>query len=676
MGGRLQQYAGRWTTISPAKWVLGVVTLGYSIEFTSPPPTHCLVRPTVLPQSMEQREALLNEVSELLAKGAIYPVFPPFREGFWSTFFLAPKKTGDWRPILNLKPLNQFIKPRRFRMESLASVLQCPIKDMWAASIDLKDAYLHVPIAPAHQRWLTFQVEGQSYRFRCLPFGLSTAPRVFTRVAKAVAAYLRRRGVNLCVYLDDWLIYARSCQETARAIALVVQVVQDLGFLVNVKKSNLNPSQCPQFLGAQLDLNRGLATPTQERVSNTVACVKLLVLRDTAPAVAWLKVLGLMASLVDLVPFCRFHMRAIQIHFLAHFKPSRDPISKQVPLNQFVRDQLRWWAVPANLSKGMVFPSPPVTLVVTTDASTRGWGGHLDDHRASGVWTSREARSHINLLELWAVQRSVAAFEEIVTGHKILIQSDSSTVVAYLNKQGGTRSSLLCAHTLKFLTWCREREIAVTAAHIAGVTNVLADDLSRGLKTAPTECSLAPHIVQTVFDRMFYPSVDLFATVCNKQLPVYCTRFSDPGAYAVDALSVSWSGLAAYAFPPISLLNRVVQKIARDECEIILIAPFWPQHLWFRPMVDLLRGRPLLLPQVPDLLRRPGDLAPKLTIEALKLTAWPLSGIAASRQAFLKDLPNLSREVGGTQRSEFTLSVWVPTTSGAKREIFLPLGHL
>lgn len=148
MGGRLLQYAPQWQTIAPGALVLAWIRRGYKIEFTASPPSVTTPRATVIPTSPEKASILLKEVGDLLRKRAIVPVFPPYGQGFWATFFLAPKKTGDWRPILNLKPLNKYIKPPKFRMETLRSVLQCPIKDSWAATLDLKDAYLHVPILP------------------------------------------------------------------------------------------------------------------------------------------------------------------------------------------------------------------------------------------------------------------------------------------------------------------------------------------------------------------------------------------------------------------------------------------------------------------------------------------------------------------------------------------------
>jgi hypothetical protein len=176
-------------------WVTRVVSLGYKLEFTQNPPHQSFTKQTILPKDRVQRAVLLEEVEKLLGKRAIYKIFPPFQTGFWATFFLAPKKTGDWRPIINLMPLNLYIRPKRFRMESLSTVMKTFMLDHWAVTIDLKDAYLHIPIHISHHRWLRFMIAGQAYAFGCLPFGLSTAPRVFTRVVKALGALLRRRGV-------------------------------------------------------------------------------------------------------------------------------------------------------------------------------------------------------------------------------------------------------------------------------------------------------------------------------------------------------------------------------------------------------------------------------------------------------------------------------------------------
>ena len=261
------------------------------------------------------------------------------------------------------------------------------------------------------------------------------------------------------------------------------------------------------------------------------------------------EVISLMASMVDIVPYCRLHMRLIQLHFAKFYQPSVHLLSRMVPVSPEVKHHLSWWTREANLTCGVRFPAPQVELVLTTDASKTGWGGHLLDHRTAGLWNDLETKFHINVLELLAVERSLHSFQKLVKGKVILVQSDNSTTVAYINKQGGTHSHSLCIHTIRLINWCRERAISLTAIHIPGVINILADDLSRG-KTSNTEWILNHNIVHQLFHRWFQPSIDLFASAASHQLPVYCSRSLDPMAYATDALTLDWSGMRAYAFPP------------------------------------------------------------------------------------------------------------------------------
>ena len=75
--------------------------------------------------------------------------------------------------------------------------------------------------------------------------------------------------------------------------------------------------------------------------------------------------------------------------------------------------------------------------------------------------------------------------------------------------------------------------------------------------------------------------MDLFASHLNNKLPFFCSRHTHPLAWKVDALSFSWMGIHAYAFPPISLLHLVIAKIESELLRIVLIAPFWPCQPWF-----------------------------------------------------------------------------------------------
>ena len=114
---------------------------------------------------------------------------------FLSNIFLVPKKTGDMRPVINLKLLNVFIQKIPFKMENINTALHTIAPGDCLVSIDLKDAYFSIPILKPHCKFLRFKWSDQTYEFTCLPFGYSLAPRVFTEVLKPVVSYLRGKWI-------------------------------------------------------------------------------------------------------------------------------------------------------------------------------------------------------------------------------------------------------------------------------------------------------------------------------------------------------------------------------------------------------------------------------------------------------------------------------------------------
>lgn len=125
----------------------------------------------------------------------------------------------------------------------------------WFATLDMKDAYFHIMIYPPHRRYLRFVVNYQHYQFTVLPFGLSTAPRVFTKCMAVVAAALRRRRIHVYPYLNDWLVRRTSQQLVAQQMAEILGLFQHLGLTINAEKSTLTPTQRIEFIGAVLDSN-------------------------------------------------------------------------------------------------------------------------------------------------------------------------------------------------------------------------------------------------------------------------------------------------------------------------------------------------------------------------------------------------------------------------------------
>ena len=358
----------------------------------------------------------------------------------------------------------------------------------------------------------------QVYQYQVLPFGLKDSPWVFTRLVAVLIASLRQSGIQIFHYLDDWLLVANSRSLLELHLQKTLELTHRLGFLVNLEKSSLTPSQIPSFLGASLDIPRLLAHPLPHRVVALQSLVQEITAHWFSPAKTWQVFLGHLASFTDLIPLCRLIMRPLQLHFLKFFSPCREIPSRPVPLSPQIKSLCLLWGSQEFLLQGKSFSPPPPRLLISSDASNLGWGAFLHPYHVSGVWSPQESRLHINSLELLAVFLALQSFEDLIFGQSILIRSDNSTVVSYINRQGGTHSPSLCNLTLDLWDWCRERGIHLSASHVPGEDNLLADFLSRG-KFLPSEWTLNHSVFQRICLAFPPPEIDLFASALTFQLP-------------------------------------------------------------------------------------------------------------------------------------------------------------
>ena len=288
---------------------------------------------------------------------------------------------------------------------------------------------------------------------------------------------------------------------------------------------------------------------------------------------------------------------------------------------------------------GVRFGTPAPDLHLYSDASSSGWGAHLLDQNVSGVWSAQEKLLHINLLEMKALFLALQAFQEDVAGHHVTAMCDNSTVVAYVNKQGGTVSRPLCLLTSRLLRWTESFDVHLEARYLPGESNVLADVLSRRGQVVGTEWSLHPRVARALLRTWGNPSIDLFATCLNAKLPLYCSLVPDPQAVFEDAFRHPWDDLDLYAFPPFALVGRVIARVQQSSrVAMTLVAPLWPEKEWFADLLLLLTQPPLVLPCWDRLLRQPHCNLFHQGAHALNLHAWRLSSDTTESRAFREGL--------------------------------------
>ena len=539
---------------------------------------------------------------------------------------MVPKSTGGWRPVLDLSSLNKFLDNKPFRMETAASLRDAIHPGDWATSLDLKDAYFHILVHPRDRKWLRFVWRGKVYQFKALPFGLAPAPWIFTKITRELCIHARELGIRLRAYLDDWLILASSRSLCSSNTNTLLAITQRLGFSLNEEKSELTPAQSFVFLGMAFDTVSWQVRPAPHRLSRLQTLLQDLLSQQAAPARRLAALLGQMESLSCLIPLGCLHKRDFQRRFRERWCQASQPWDLPIHLAPWFQPSITQWLNQPWLSQGVPITLPPHQTELYTDASNLGWGAHSGSLTASGIWPPHMASLHINLLELEAVVLALRQFSHSLSGKRILLRTDNTTVTCYINRQGGARSRPLSIRAEELLLWCQAQNISLQAKHVPGKFNTLADSLSRSHSILQTEWTLVHSILDPIWKAWFTPQVDLFASKFSSRLPIYVSPVPDPQAWAVDAFSIPWSSLLSYAFPPIPILGKVLRKAREDNARMVLVAPHWPAQPWFPELLFLSHVPPIKLQVGPRSLLQPRSGIPHGNPGVLNLHAWLLCG--------------------------------------------------
>ena len=279
------------------------------IEFSQDP---CLFSVHCQRNFNSGQQAIVNEeVDKLLDLGVLSP--SRHEQGVClSHIFVTPKGDGSYRLIFNFKNCNQAVLYRHFKMETLNSVISMISPGSYFASLDLKHAYYTIPVALKQRKFLNFLWLGNLYEFNALSMGLSSCPRILTKVMKPPLAYLRKKGCTVSGYIDDFFIQGNNFRECYSSLEEAVFLFLQLGFHVHPEKSVLIPSQSLTFLGFNLNSVSMTLSLTQEKRDKLESlCTEAMNGEDLSICFV-AKVIGKVVSALPGMVFGRLHYRNLE----------------------------------------------------------------------------------------------------------------------------------------------------------------------------------------------------------------------------------------------------------------------------------------------------------------------------------------------------------------------------
>jgi hypothetical protein len=641
VGGRLQSFSRRWRHVGTneiRRWVKE----GVKLEFTSEPPA--------TPQRPHDSASSISDpvrwhatdatVQKYHALGVLMTV--PLNEvgkGLYMTFFPVEKKEpGAWRGCLDARPLNESILHQHFKMEGIDTVRHLIRRNDYMSTIDITEAYPHLAIHPDHRQYLRFVWNGVHYQYKALCFGLSSAPRLFTKLLRPVVQVLRAAGIRCVPYLDDVLILAPTLETCRAQTQQAINLLSHLGFIIS-SKSQLTPSRQRVFLGMLVDSHNMELRVPKDKLKKFLSVVRQTLRRHDTSSLNLRQLAGVIGKIQALAPavtparllsrhllFCK--NRTLKLH---NARPSA--WNAPVQLTEAALGELHQWQTILQTWNGRAIIPPKARRTVTTDASHFGWGGWMQSKETRGFWTRAEARRSSNARELHTTVLVCMAFRKDLAGSVVEIRTDNMTTMAYLNHQGG-RHPELTAIVRPLWEWALRTRTTIFATYLPGKKNDRADRLSR-VRRDRTDWMLNKSIFRRI-QRLFGPfTVDLFATRLNALLPRYVSRHPDPGAIAADAFTMDLRNENGYANPPFNLIGRLLAMVKRQRATLTIVLPAWEAQPWWPLLAEMLVQPPVLLPRRLDTFL-PGHLGNELPMGPPRWSAIAVkvSGAPSSISAF------------------------------------------
>lgn len=232
-------------------------------------------------------------------------------------------------------------------------------------------------------------------------------------------------------------------------------------------------------------------------------------------------IIGNFTWAIPTVPFAQAHYRSMQRYYIQQSRKSGGDLNHRCRLSAEACDDLNWWVSNLNTVNGKCFAAGNPDLEIYSDASLSGSGAVCNGVTTRGTLTLLDASRNINELELLDALFALKSCVRDASKLCVLMFLDNTSLVAYINHNGGTRSTNLTNIATQLSDFCEAQELNIDAVHLASISNVVADKESWAIADAGN-WKLNPQVCQTIF-KVWLCSVDLFSSAWNAQLDRFVT---------------------------------------------------------------------------------------------------------------------------------------------------------
>ena len=403
----------------------------------------------VYPIPLNYHDELKSKLEEWLSAGIIVPSCSPYA----SPMVVVKKKDGSIRPCVDFRALNAVTSPDLYQLPKIQDLLQY-IHGSYFSTLDLRDAYFQIPVARKDRHKTAVRTPFGSYHFTRMPFGLRNAAPTFQRFIDVVL-----RGLGFAkAYIDDVVVYSDTAEDHIKHLHAIFSRLKTWGLRVNGIKSNVFDNKV-KFLG--FEINSEGYRPGRDCVSNIELLSTPMCRQDVQ------KIVGIANFYRNHVPDLAQDLSVIQATSLGKTK-FQWSLGAKTALER-LKSKLS-----NRTSLKPVMSSTPFDLF--TDASGIGLGGALFQQGKPVGYFSRklsetETRYSTFDREALAMVAAIKYFRHFILNAKVTVWCDHKPLEPWLSKPPTTD---------RHARWLTQvQEIDMTIKHISGMSNALADSLSR-----------------------------------------------------------------------------------------------------------------------------------------------------------------------------------------------------
>ncbi|XP_076079152.1 uncharacterized protein LOC143049377 [Mytilus galloprovincialis] len=458
-------------------------------------------------------------------------------------------------------------------------------QDFYCFKFDIHSAYHHLDIYEPHTDYLGFSwTYGEStkyFKFLVLPFGLSSACYIFTKVTRPLIKKWRGEGKQILMYLDDGFGTHSDINSCTDIAAQVKQDLIDSGFVPKVEKSMWSPSKTLIYLGYFIDTDKAILSIPVDRLSklfDTIIQVEQS-LRNLGKV--YVRTVASVIGQIISMSYVIGNVAYIMTKYLSIDVMSACSWKSYIELSVQSKEQLIFWKKNIKCINFKHFVSDfSCHTIVYSDASGTGYGGFTVENPkniAHGMWHENDVHHSSTWKELTAVKCVFHSLIDFMRDKRIKWFTDNQNVVSIVHK--GSMKPYLQDIAYDIFVTCLKFNVSLEVEWIPRAENEIADYISRIIDT--DDWGVAVHVFEYL-DSLWGPhEIDWFASDHNHRLPVFYSRYWNVHSMGIDAFTVNWQGINGWYVPPVCLLLKVLMYMQQCNAYGTVILPLWrSENYW------------------------------------------------------------------------------------------------